>query len=177
MNHQGSKQINCSYSALRKFHGFIRASCVPFFTCSHPLEGIVINDRAWWFLFVKVLASLGLDHQGHHPWLFFPSSIMWFFLKRHISFEFFTQNPPKLGWWNWSFCLKRLLNPRVHVLYHASHSPKVSWTCAKSFIGFFNLYIFDKIINKVYFNCKSLKGHKIRPSGEIWSWGCSFLDP
>ena len=58
--------------------------------------------------------------------------------KRHIIFEFFTQNPPKSGWWNWWLCLKRLLNPRVYVLYHASHSPKVSWTCPKSFIRFFS---------------------------------------
>ena len=99
------------------------------------------------------------------------------FFKRHIIFEFFTQNPPKSGWWNWWFCLQRLLKSRVYVLYHASHSPKVLWKCAKSFIGFFNFWIFNKIINRVYLNCKSSKGHKIRPNEPIWSWGCLFLDP
>ena len=37
-----------------------------------------------------------------------------------------------------NFSSKRLLNPRVYILYHSSHSPKVLWTCAKSFIGFLN---------------------------------------
>ena len=151
---------------LRKFHGFIRSSCGNYFTCSHPLWGIVINDIAWWFIFVKGLASLGLGHQGHHPRVLFPSSIMWCFLKQHIIFEFFTQNHPKPGWWNRWFCLKKLLNPMVYVLYHA-----------KSFIGFFNFYNCNKIIDRVYFSFKSSKGHKLRSGEPICSLGFSLLDP
>ena len=94
---------SCSYSVLRKFDGFMRASCGPVFACSHPLGGIVINDIAWWFSFVKGLAFLGLGHKVHRPQVFFPSSIMWCFFKWHIIFGFFTQNPPKSGWWNWWF--------------------------------------------------------------------------
>ena len=102
-----------------------------------PPRGNCNKWHSMMFSFVKGLAFLGPGHQSHHPWVFFPLSIMWRFFKQHIIFEFFTQNPPKPGWWNWWLCLKRLLKPRFYVLYHDSHSPKVSWTCAKSFIGFF----------------------------------------
>ena len=138
------------------------------------------NCNKWYSMvvsYVKGLAMLGLSHQIHHPWVFFSSLVIWRFFKWHIIFEFFTQNPLKSRWWNWLLCLKRLLKPRVYVLCHASHSPKVSWTFTKSFIGFFSFYNFNKIIDKVYFIYTCSKGHKIGPREPIWSWGCSFFYP
>ena len=139
----------------RKFHGFIRASSGPFFACSHTLGGIVINDIT----------------------LCFPSLIIWHFFKRHIIFKFSLKILQSRDGEFGDYALGGLLKPRVYVLYHASHIPKVLWTCAKYFIGFFNFYISNKIIDKVYFNCKVSKGHKIEPREPIWSCGCSFLDP